>query len=300
VAAGDVIQTISSDLDVFVQLRAHPRHHHRDTMARQHVKRSSRLRAEHGGIVTVEVNGEPARPQPTQRGRVSCLMPTFGRASFLAHAIDCFLVQDYPNAELVIVDDSPESAEPIVPQHKSIMYIRLRPRRSIGVKRNLAAEAASGDYLMSWDDDDWSSPRRISHQVAPLLAGVSDVTALTTGFILVQHSRQFWRQKPGRSGTLFQQGVNWGTLAWTRAAQSRGIRFPDSSLAEDVAFKDALVRHGARLQILDNPGVYVYVRHGANTWNFPEHKMLADDQWLCTDTPEFFPPSARVFYGVAS
>jgi hypothetical protein len=299
VATGEAVRTLSQDLDAFVGLRASPASKKTSVVPRK-VPRSPSRPDDGWTAAKLDVTESHPRQPAYPRGRVSCLMPTFGRASFLAHAIDCFLAQDYPNRELVIVDDSPESAEGIVAAHKDITYIRMRPRRSIGTKRNLAAEAATGDYLMCWDDDDWSGPGRISHQLSPLLAGVRDVTAITTGYIFVQPSRQFWRQKPGRSGVLFHQGVNWGTLAWSRAAQSGGIRFPDSSLAEDVAFKDSLVRHGARLQILDNPGVYVYVRHGANTWNFPEHKMLVDDQWLRMATPDFFPVSARAFYGVAS
>lgn len=39
-------------------------------------------------------------------------------------------------------------------------------QRWAGAKRNLACEKASGGIFMSWDDDDYYRPRRITHQVS--------------------------------------------------------------------------------------------------------------------------------------
>jgi len=36
---------------------------------------------------------------------ISCIMPTYNRRPFLPLALRCFLDQDYPNKELIIVDD---------------------------------------------------------------------------------------------------------------------------------------------------------------------------------------------------
>ena len=45
---------------------------------------------------------------------VSCVMPTADRRRFVPQAIGYFLAQDYPNRELVIVDDGKESVEDLV------------------------------------------------------------------------------------------------------------------------------------------------------------------------------------------
>ena len=112
---------------------------------------------------------------------VSCLMPTADRPAWVARAIAAFARQTYSRAELVIVDDGDVALAEILGAElgdRSIVYQRELVRRSIGVKRNLACAAASGDVLIQWDDDDWHAPDRIAHQLAPIAAGTADVTAL--------------------------------------------------------------------------------------------------------------------------
>jgi len=53
-----------------------------------------------------------------------------------------------------------------------------RVRLSIGAKRNEAVQRTRGEYVVHWDDDDWFRERRITEQVAPLIRGEADITAL--------------------------------------------------------------------------------------------------------------------------
>jgi hypothetical protein len=98
----------------------------------------------------------------------SCIMPTADRRSLLPQAIRHFLRQDYPNRELIILDDGQDCVVDLVPQDERIRYLRLDRRLSMGVKHNLACEMARGEVIIHWDDDDWISPRRISYQVREL------------------------------------------------------------------------------------------------------------------------------------
>ena len=95
---------------------------------------------------------------------VSLIMPTNSRPEFVAHAIEAVRRQDYPNlAEIIIVDDSPldlrlQSPDASVasigapPNVIRVVYVTLASPASIGAKRNIAAERASGDVIMHWDD----------------------------------------------------------------------------------------------------------------------------------------------------
>src|SRR5207245_5280294 len=100
---------------------------------------------------------------------VSCLMPTRDHRPFVSQAIAYFSKQDYPNRELVILDDGEEPAEELVPDDPRIHYRRLDRPLALGPKRNLACEMASGELLAHWDDDDWYAPWRLGYQVAGLL-----------------------------------------------------------------------------------------------------------------------------------
>jgi glycosyltransferase involved in cell wall biosynthesis len=64
---------------------------------------------------------------------VFCTMPTFDRRNFLPRAITYFKRQDYPNKQLIIVDDGTDSVADLIPSDERIQYIRLPQRAEPGV-----------------------------------------------------------------------------------------------------------------------------------------------------------------------
>ena len=109
----------------------------------------------------------------------SCIMPTANRRALVPQAIRYFLRQDYPNRELIILDDGVDSVADLIPPDERIRYLRLPQKLSMGAKHNMACEMAQGEIIVHWDDDDWSSPRRISYQVWELQEQSTD-TAMDT------------------------------------------------------------------------------------------------------------------------
>ena len=55
---------------------------------------------------------------------VTCIMPTADRRAFVPRAIELFLRQDYPRAELLILDDGADAIEDLVPVCDRIRYVR--------------------------------------------------------------------------------------------------------------------------------------------------------------------------------
>ena len=99
---------------------------------------------------------------------VSCIMPTYNRRMYVPQAIQYFQRQDYPNRELLILDDGGQSVEDLVPPDPCIRYIRLDKHMVLGAKRNFACNLAQGSIIAHWDDDDWIAPHRLSYQVEAL------------------------------------------------------------------------------------------------------------------------------------
>jgi len=239
---------------------------------------------------------EPPANQATELPLVSCIMPTYNRRRFVPQAIKYFLRQDYPNKELIIVDDGSEPADDLVPADPRIRYIRLCERRSIGAKRNLACDAAMGEIVVCWDDDDWYGAQRIAYQVAPMLAGHAEVTGLDQGLLLYLPSGQFWACTPRLHSRMFAQGVVSGTLAFPKTLWGRQVRFPNASLAEDAALQRDLVHHGARLRKLPNEGAFIYIRHDANSWRFVPGEFIERNDWLPIAPPTYLEAEDRAFY----
>ena len=102
---------------------------------------------------------------------VSVCTPTFNRRPFIAAMLQCFHHQTYPKdrMEWIIVDDGTDPIEDLVSQHPCVQYYRLEEKISLGKKRNLMHEKASGDIIVYMDDDDYYPPDRVSHAVDTLL-----------------------------------------------------------------------------------------------------------------------------------
>jgi hypothetical protein len=67
-----------------------------------------------------------------------------------------------------------------------------------------------------------------------------------------------------------------------------GLRYPAINLAEDAALIDAALRSRKRLARLPNNGVFVYVRHGRNAWQFQPGQFLDPTGWEATCPPPGF------------
>jgi O-antigen biosynthesis protein len=230
----------------------------------------------------------PAPPAPL----VSCIMPTRGRPGFAEQAVRYFQRQDYPNAELVIIEDGPPALAARLPDDPRIRVIPSGTCRSIGALRNLACQHARGEIIVQWDDDDWHGPNRVSRQAADILAGEADITALRDATVFDLERWQFWRFSARLHQRMFVRDVHGGTLAFRRWVWERLARYPDRSLAEDAAFLDQAVRRGARLRAQCADGLFLYLRHSTNSWRLDGSRY---DGWEELPEPDL-PPEDRAYY----
>ena len=112
----------------------------------------------------VKKGKQPLRPL------VSICTPTFNRRPFFPFIIKCFENQDYPKDRLewIIIDDGTDSIEDIVEGIPKVKYYWYKKKMSLGEKRNLMHEKATGSILVYMDDDDYYPPNRVSHAVETL------------------------------------------------------------------------------------------------------------------------------------
>ncbi len=219
---------------------------------------------------------------------VSCIMPTRNRRAFVELALQGFHRQNYPNAELVIVDDGDDDLADLAANRPRVRYVKLPHEATIGRKRQIACEAARGELIAHWDDDDWYAPGRLSHQVAPIVEGKADLTGLENAFSLDLPTGRCWRVSPDLHARMFVGNVHGGTLVFRRSILGCGVRYPDRNLAEDAILLRQALQAGHRLVRLSNPGLFVYVRHGANAWRFPVGSFLDSKGWHVTSPPREF------------
>ena len=210
---------------------------------------------------------------------VSCIMPTFNRRAFIPLSLRHFVEQDWANRELIIVDDGSDAVEDLAMATPQVRYLRLRQRTSIGEKRNIACGEARGELIAHWDDDDWYGPGRLSWQLAPILAGAADLTGLRNRFTLRLPAGDFWTTQQDLHRRMFVGDIHGGTIVFRRSMFAEGLRYPAVNLAEDATFIREVMRRGRRVVQLENPGLFVYVRHGGNAWQFDVGRFIDPSGW---------------------
>jgi glycosyltransferase involved in cell wall biosynthesis len=206
---------------------------------------------------------------------VSCIMPTADRRRFVPLAIQNFLQQDYPNRELVILDDGKDSIADLLPPDGRVKYIRMAQRQTVGAKRNQCIRASQGELIVHWDDDDWVAPHRIRYQVEAMLREGAEVCGLRQMLFHDLSTNKTWLYTYPPNLRTWLVG---GSLLYTRSFWQRSP-FPDVQVGEDSRFLWKQT-HG-KLAVLPDYRFYVAMIHSANT----SPKNCGDPYWTqsCED-----------------
>lgn len=98
---------------------------------------------------------------------ISVYMPTYNRAQMACRAIDSVLAQDYPNFELIVVDDASKDDTIAVltaryGDDSRITILQQETGQGACAARNRAIALAKGDFVTGLDDDDEFLPHRLS------------------------------------------------------------------------------------------------------------------------------------------
>jgi glycosyltransferase involved in cell wall biosynthesis len=142
-------------------------------------------------------------------------------------AIESYLSQDYPNRELIVIDDGEEPIADLVVAIPRSRYF-FQPFKNLSAKRNFGVRAANGKFIVHFDADDWSGPHRISDQVGSLQANPK---ALIAGY-----AKAFWYDFV-TSQACYYKGFVWGaTMMYHQSYALTNAWDEGCSYAEDGPF----------------------------------------------------------------
>lgn len=118
--------------------------------------------------IRLELDKEPPK---IQKYKVSCLCMTYCRPDLLEEAIESFHRQKHKDKELIILNDNNNIK--LIYEHEDVKVINYQKRfKTLGDKRNASIMQASGDILMTWDDDDIHLPSRIFDTISNIDMGM--------------------------------------------------------------------------------------------------------------------------------
>lgn len=118
--------------------------------------------------------------------RVSVIIPTYNRASFIGETLESILGQSHQPAEVIVVDDgSTDETESVVRRFPApVRYIRIE-NSGQGYARDVGVQMSASPYLAFCDDDDlWTGDKLALH--ARLFELAPDVQYSFSNFVLVR------------------------------------------------------------------------------------------------------------------
>lgn len=196
---------------------------------------------------------------------VSCLMVTRGNLFPARFALDCFLRQTYVPRELVVVCDAPGT--PIEEYCRSLQDARIRfvyppaPDQRLGELRNLSVQAAHGEWVCQWDDDDLYHRRRLEAGMAVALTTQAQALFLSRWLL--------WSPLERRVALSGQR--EWEGSMITR--KDIVPSYPALGRGEDTVVAHTILAR-ERVVLLDAPWLYSYIQTGLNTWAGPHMQAI--------------------------
>ena len=104
--------------------------------------------------------------------KISAVCCTYGRFKCVERVMNCFLAQDYPNKELIIYNTDTSSPYDVAQSIFNITIVNCQndsitqqPYTNVGAIRRDALMFATGDYVVTWDDDDIFLPHFMSQAI---------------------------------------------------------------------------------------------------------------------------------------
>jgi glycosyltransferase involved in cell wall biosynthesis len=224
------------------------------------------------GVAVPQTTAATAKPvaAPLPTGRTAtCAMVTRGdRIKFLEITFEhCFMGQDYPNiTEWLIVNGSQTQEEAKVLENFLAPYteknpkIRLNPwsgKKNIGAYRNEVNDLAVGDYIISFDDDDYYFRDRVSHTVDKMVKNRAELSGVEDQYIYdVRMDVLFYANLPMKNTATNN------TFAYTKNFAKTRRYDETKEFAEESSFLNSFP-----VFQLDRGRIAVQISHTSNTYN---------------------------------
>ena len=169
---------------------------------------------------------------------ISAICVTYGRTKLLAESIACFQRQRYDGPkELIILNTFPQ--QQILAPFENVRVINLAERpASLGDARNMAIEAATGEVIVTWDDDDLFTANHLDNIGFPMSNPAVQWVWLDKQFYAEGH--QILKVVDGQLPCLAFRKSAW-EKAGKYVALTVGEVTADSPLAVSLSFLDKLL-----------------------------------------------------------
>lgn len=108
--------------------------------------------------------------------RASIVIDNYNYEAYVAQAIESALAQDWPDVEVIVVDDgSPDASVQVIRRYADRVQVVAQPNQGQGSAYNAGFACATGDLVFFLDADDWLYPQAVRQVAACWRPGIAKV-----------------------------------------------------------------------------------------------------------------------------
>lgn len=241
---------------------------------------------------------------------VSILIPVYNVEDHIGRCLTSVAAQSYPDLEIILVNDgsSDRSGEICEAWAEKEPRIRLlhQENRGVSAARNAGLAAASGEWIIQVDSDDYIAPRTVECMIRAARETGADM--VICDFERGSHGDYCFSEMQGPPAEVIDGvtaisrlyegnhdalrfGVPWCRLC--RKPLYDDIRYPDGKIFEDIYITHKLYDRCRRIAVLDQV-LFYYFQRPDSIMNAAFHMKKLDYLQALVERREFF--AARGLY----
>lgn len=208
---------------------------------------------------------------------VSVIIPVYNVEDYLDRCVASVVGQTFQNIEVILVDDGSTDGSAGICDRWSARDSRVKTlhqaNQGVSAARNAGLQAASGNWILQVDSDDYIAPDAVERLVSVANGTSSDMAICD--FIKGSEGRYLFDAVPNpvteiedgisaisnmyeNDHNALRYGVPWCKLC--KKALYDGIQYPDGIIFEDIYTTHKLLYRCTRIAVLDLPLFYYFQR----------------------------------------
>ena len=200
---------------------------------------------------------------------VSILVPIYGVEQYIEHCAVCLFEQTYSNIEYIFIDDCTQDNSIGIllniilhypSREQNIKIIHHEKNKGLAGARNTAVAAASGDFVLHVDSDDYIEKNCVELLVAKQMETSADI--VSSGIMCHKGVKEFQWMTPNDSSHDYSLKlikrivpVNiWGRLIRRRLYTDNNLYLNEGiNMGEDYQIIPRLVYYANIIDVVDKP-----------------------------------------------
>lgn len=239
-----------------------------------------------------------------EKPKVSILVPVYKVEAYISRCARAILEQDYDNIEAIFVDDcSPDGSikklqETIAAYPGAaakVKIIRHERNQGQGTARKTALLAATGEYILHSDSDDWLEPHAVSRMVALAVRTDADMVVADYYHTYSDFKKRICCPLPPRDEYLRAILFRVPLYPWSlwhrivrREVHLKALPVEGLNFGEDYVIVARLVALCRRIEKLNEPVYNYWQENTASTINNFSEKSFTDTVWGTDILCDFF------------